>query len=518
MNLLLTYGNIKLNLFLISTFLFLIISLGFYTAQKEKPALLFLLMAGFCFYCFAALLDPFLNIWDERFHALVAKNLMSHPLKPTLYDNPIVKMDYNWWDRYHIWLHKQPLFLWQIALSFKIFGISEFSLRIPSIISGVILIYIAYRIGTLLINSNVGYITGIFLISTYYIFELISGRQAIDHNDISFLFYVSLSIWAFIEYYYSKKKYWIFLIGLFSGMAILCKWLVGMLIYFGWFVLKLLQKKFKLPMYKDLLISLLVTLLIAAPWQVFTFIAYPDEAAQAYEINVLHFIKALDGHAGTLVFYFKNFDTIYGRLASVLIIPAFMIMYIRINDKKLFYVLTGMVLIVYTFFTIATTKMLSFPIVVLVIILFCLASLFDSFLLLTKNLIFNKIIRSIIHISLIILILSRFDFALLKERHMAWNTENSYNNMLLHNKKIFASLELPENAVLFNVKGRHFIEAMFYTGKPAYNFIPTQVQYNDLKSKKSKIYIFRPSINEIPEYLKKDTSVEFIDRELRGYE
>jgi len=34
---------------------------------------------------FAAMLDPFLNTWDEQFHALVAKNMMANPFKPMLY-------------------------------------------------------------------------------------------------------------------------------------------------------------------------------------------------------------------------------------------------------------------------------------------------------------------------------------------------------------------------------------------------------------------------------------------------
>ena len=115
-------------------------------------------------------------------------------------------MDYNKWDRYIIWLHKQPLFLWQIALSFKIFGVSEFTLRLPSVLLGTVFVLITYRSGKLLIDHNVGYVAGLLLITTIYILELVAGRQQLDHNDIAFLVYVSLSIWSFIEYYYSKNK------------------------------------------------------------------------------------------------------------------------------------------------------------------------------------------------------------------------------------------------------------------------------------------------------------------------
>jgi 4-amino-4-deoxy-L-arabinose transferase len=337
MNIFISYfDNTQILLLIIATVCFLV-SLFFQTKNKANLSVIFLVFTGICVFSFSALLDPFLNLWDERFHALVAKNLMQHPLMPTLYDNPIVDMAYDRWDRYHIWLHKQPLFLWQIALSFKLFGISEFTLRLPNIILGTILVFISYRSGKLLVNQRVGYISGILIISSIFLLELIAGRQELEHNDFSFLVYVSLSIWSFIEYYFSGKKYWIFLIGLFSGMAILCKWLVGLLIYFGWAILRLQQKKYKLSCNKDILTSLIITLLIAIPWQILTFIWYPAEASLAYKFNAIHFTNALEGHSGTFWYHFDKFNIIYGAIASFLVIPAFFFMLKNSRDKKLFY-------------------------------------------------------------------------------------------------------------------------------------------------------------------------------------
>ena len=47
-----------------------------------------------------------LHEWDERFHALVAKNLIADPLKPTLYRSPAVAYDYRDWTSNHVWLHQ----------------------------------------------------------------------------------------------------------------------------------------------------------------------------------------------------------------------------------------------------------------------------------------------------------------------------------------------------------------------------------------------------------------------------
>lgn len=511
------FDNTQVALLLLAGFFF-IISLFFQTTNRGNLSIVFLGLTATCIFSFSALLDPFLNIWDERFHALVAKNMMNHPLMPTLYDDPVVNMAYDRWDRNHIWLHKQPLFLWQIALSFKIFGVSEFALRLPNIMLGTILVLVAYRSGKLLINQRVGYISGILIISTIYILELIAGRQAVDHNDFTFLVYISLSMWSFIEYRYTKKKTWIYLVGLFSGMAILCKWLVGLLVYFGWFIFRVLQRKIRLSENKDFLLSLLVALIIATPWQILTFIWYPTEAAIAYNYNALHFTVPLDGHDGDFWYHFNMVNTIYGAIASLLIIPSFYAMFKRCNDRKLFFSLLGMALVTFFFFSLAGTKMPSFTTVVAMIVLIAFASLFDSLLdYLEKNIKIKWVNTLIFCSSVLIIVLLRFDVEHLQEKHTLWKENNHYTRWLTHNRGVFKSLDLPGNTVLFNVKGRHYIEGMFYTGLPAYNFIPTLEQYQDMKAKGRKIGIFKTLNIAIPDYLKNDSTVIIINKELKGY-
>lgn len=513
-----TYFDTTQVILLLLAGFFFIVSLFFQASKKEKYALLFLGLTALSIFSFAALLDPFINMWDERFHALVAKNMMKHPLMPTLYDDPIVNMAYDRWDRYYIWLHKQPLFLWQIALSFKIFGISEFSLRLPNIVLGTIFVLITYRSGKLLVNQRVGYISGIMIITTPYILELIAGRQEIEHNDVAFLTYISLSIWSLIEYHYSRNKKWIYLIGLFSGMAILCKWLTGLLVYFGWILLRILQKKYSLSENKDILHSMLIAILIASPWQIFTFIWYPAEAADASRFNMLHFLTAVDGLRGDIWYHFEKFNIIYGAAGSFLIIPSFCIMYKRCNDKNLFYSLLGIVLFVYLFFTIAASKMPSFTIIAAMTVFIAFGSLLDFiFDYLGKYIKTHKIQTSIFIVSILVISLLRINIEGLQERHTTWKITNNVTRLLTHNKEVFKSLDLPENTVLFNVKGRHYIDAMFYTGLTAYNFIPTSEQYQELKAKGRIIGIFNANNIDVPDYLLNDSSVILINKEIKGY-
>jgi hypothetical protein len=100
----------------------LVVSILFFNIGKTKISLLLLFVGSLVLGFFMANLDPFLILWDEQYHALVAKNLMQNPLVPKLYANPLLEYDYRNWTGNEIWLHKQPLFLWQIALSLKLLG------------------------------------------------------------------------------------------------------------------------------------------------------------------------------------------------------------------------------------------------------------------------------------------------------------------------------------------------------------------------------------------------------------
>lgn len=496
----------------------LMISLVFNYSGKEKISVLTLLLFAFFLNSFMASLDPFLNIWDERFHALVAKNMMNHPFKPTLYDNPVIDIPYNNWDRYHVWLHKQPLFLWQIMISFKIFGVNEFTLRIPNILLGTILVIISYRTGKLVVNSRTGYLAGLLIITCYFILNLLAGRQAVDHCDFSFLVYTSLSIWALVEYKNSPHWKWIVLTGIFAGFAVLCKWLVGLLVYFGWFVINIQEKGFRKIFSRDLMLSFLVTLLVALPWQIYIFIAFPQEAKMTYLFNIRHLTEPLDGQGGSFLFHLNRFDLLYGSLSSFLIVPAFFILLKTSVMKKPAVALTATAILIYLVFSFSTTKMPAYAIIASLPVFIAFGTLLDYTGKPISRLIVPDFLKSFLFFLLVSLfILIRFDFASFKDHHASWDDENSYSSMLYHNRQIFKNLDLPANTVIFNVRGQHFIESMFYTGLPSYSIMPNEEQYRFLKENNYRLAVFRPVQGEIPGWLLSDPDVIIIDKILKGY-
>lgn len=503
--------------FLTGGFVLLLVATWLFTGERKKAALWFLLIGSTCIFCFAALLDPFLNLWDERFHALVAKNLSEHPLRPAIYSDPVVVMAYDRWDRAIIWLHKQPLFLWQSALSFRLFGISEFTFRLPNIVLGIALIYAIYRTGTLLKSARTGFFAALAAVSTPYMLQLLAGRLMLDQNDFAFVCYISLSIWTFTEYHFSGKKRWLILTGLFSGCAILCKWLVGLLVYAAWLFLRASEKKWKLSQNKDLFVSLVITGLVALPWQLLILKWYPAEAKAEYAFSASHFTEIVEGHGGDFFFYSDGFTGMYGLIVTLLLVPGLILLFRNGNSKKLTASLFAMVGVLYLFFSLAETKMPSFTLPGFLLIVLCVGAALDYLAELAENKLKKRTqVQALLVITIGLFMFVRLDLAAFSEDHSLNSPENGYARTLVRNKLIFKELNLPENTVLFNVKGRHYVEAMFYTGLPAYNFYPSPEILDDLRKKGRKAAVFSKP-RDLPEELR-DKDIIVINKELKGYE
>ena len=150
--------------------------LAWRNASREKYdyALILLMVCGVILRFYTAS-DLYLHTWDESFHALVAKNLIRHPLLPTLYENPVIPYDVHNWTANHIWLHKPPFPLWMMAYSMKIFGVNEFALRLPSVLLSTTGIFLTFSIAGQLLNKWTGFFAAFLFSINGLIIELLIG-------------------------------------------------------------------------------------------------------------------------------------------------------------------------------------------------------------------------------------------------------------------------------------------------------------------------------------------------------
>ena len=437
--------------------------------DNYKVAVLILILCGLILRVYTSM-DFFMHSWDERFHALVAKNLIQHPLTPTLYDNPILSYDYKNWVGSHIWVHKQPLPLWAMAASMWLLGINEIALRLPSIILTTIGIGLTFGIGSYFFNRKIGYLAAFFYSINGLIIEVTAGRIATDHIDVFFLFFVELAIFFSIVFIQKKKTIFNILAGISIGAAILSKWMPALIVLPIWLLLVVDSKNFKpKTIILQFLILVLICVLIFLPWQLYIFYTFPVETIWEAGFNYKHITQALDGHGEPFYYFFWKIMVNYGELIYLPLLWFFWKLFKNIKDYKRLAIFIWFV-IPFLFFSLAKTKMQAY-------ILFTAPALFimtSEFLFMFSAHRMNHKLKWFFSLILFLLIalpvrysIERIKPFAIKNRNPQWVTDLKK----LNEKKI-------TDGVLFNYDKP--IEAMFYTDLTAYAFIPEKNVINDL--------------------------------------
>lgn len=165
---------------------------------------------------------------------------------------------------------KPPLTFWMTAVSFELFGYSEFAARLPVFLLAIAVLWLTYRFAKFLQGEDRAVFTTLVLTSTA-LFFIASGAVM---TDMALCFCVSLSMISFWQAMHNpiteqakKWGYWFF-VGL--GLGLLVKGpIVGVLVLLPLIAWTLLEKQYltvwqRIPWFK----GSAVMLLIAVPWYI----------------------------------------------------------------------------------------------------------------------------------------------------------------------------------------------------------------------------------------------------------
>ncbi len=114
---------------------------------------------------------------------------------------------------------------WLIAISYQLFGISEFSSRLPSLISCIICVLLTYEIGKIIINKQVGWLAAVILL---LMAKWISESRIVQQN-ITLVAIELLGIYALLKAeevskrYPKNRIYWAIIAGTTVGLGFLIK-------------------------------------------------------------------------------------------------------------------------------------------------------------------------------------------------------------------------------------------------------------------------------------------------------
>lgn len=217
----------------------------------------------FVIYAVGMFTPPLLDDVDTM-HAEAAREMVSRHDWVTLYINGV---------RY---LEKPPLPYWAVATSYKLFGISNWSTRLPLALSVLALLLAAYGLGKLAYGERGGLLSAIVLATTIgpYIFTRFQIPDAIVALWLTLGFYFFLR--AIKEERPSHLSCWGFAAT--CALNTLTKGLIGLVFPFAAIGLYLvLTGKLEFLRKLRLFSSTLVFLAIAAPWHVLAALGTPDQ-------------------------------------------------------------------------------------------------------------------------------------------------------------------------------------------------------------------------------------------------
>jgi 4-amino-4-deoxy-L-arabinose transferase len=448
--------------------------------RQHKLALALLILCGLLLRVYTSF-DFFLHCWDERYHALVAKNLLHHFFKPTLYENPVMPFDYTKWGGNNIWLHKQPLTLWLMAISLKIFGIHIWAIRIPSIILSTISIKLIYDIANRLYNNETAFLSAFLFSINGLIIELSSGRIATDHVDVDFLFFIMLAIWSAVKNTGVKYLKFTILTGASLGCAILCKWLPA-LIVLPIFLLVFYDKGTDTKgILRHFILLLLVAATVVLPWQIYIMHQFPYESHYEYLYNLRHISEPLIDSGNNFFFHFQFLRINFGELVYL---PVIWFSFVAL--RKLNFYNTALFIwfwIPYLFFSFCATKMVAYTVPAAPAVLIITAKAFFAFKKYAYTFIKFRWLLLLISYGFILLpvrySLERISPFVKKERNPEWNKRIDEFSL--------TNLNRPKT-ILFNCA--HPIEMMFKTDCTCYDYIPDSLVIQRLKNENYNVVVF----------------------------
>ncbi|MBI3591542.1 MAG: glycosyltransferase family 39 protein [Candidatus Melainabacteria bacterium] len=268
---------------------------------------------------------------------------------------------FNFQDRFD----KPVLFYWLIAASYKLLRVSAFSSRVPSAICAILLVLFTWYTTKKVLGSTTGFISAIILATSIeYIFL---GRRAA--TDIALCLFFSASLYSMYLGYFIKdwkiKIFWTIASGIFSGLAILTKGPIGIVLLFvilsGFLFFR---KQFDVKHIKVYFLICIAALLVSLPWYIMVHLATNGEFTKVFFFthNLERFTSVVGEHPGPVWFYFPV--VLLGFMPwTFFLIPA-LFQFIKHIRKKSFnrFVLFCMIwaITVFLFFSLCKTKMATY--------------------------------------------------------------------------------------------------------------------------------------------------------------
>lgn len=256
---------------------------------------------------------------------------------------------------YQLRTDKPPIHYYFMILSYKIFGVNEFSARFFSSFFGALTVLITFLFARRYLGEKVAFLSFVVLISSLHL--SVQFHMAVP--DPYLIFFINAALFSFYVGFTEKKRTFLYLFYIFMGLGVLTKGPVAVVLPSVIILLYLFITK-NLSLKNVLLLrpfsGLLLFLAVSLPWYVAVYLK--TDGKWVYDFifrhNIHRFSQPMEGHGG--IFLLTFLFVFVGMLPfSVFIIQAVKRVW---KDRNNFLLFLMIFVGVYTvFFSISKTKL-----------------------------------------------------------------------------------------------------------------------------------------------------------------
>ncbi len=285
------------------------------------------------------LLDP-----DEPRYATTSKNM----IESGEYILPIFNN--------HPRINKPPLTYWLVAYSYKIFGINEFSARVPHAVLSILLVLFVFFLGKSYMSKELAFLSSIIILSSPFYFFF----ARLCNTDMILTFFFSISLLSFYKFYLSNDKKFLFLFFTSYLLANLTKGPVAYLIPLILIIFMITEKNINFFRSLKFVFILLLFSVIPLLWLLFVGI----KIGNIFSLKSLIFNETIGrmfkgyAHKEPFYFYLEYFPLLYFPWSFIFILKIYKLKDFWKERFLKFQIIWFFV--IFLFFSISESKLISY--------------------------------------------------------------------------------------------------------------------------------------------------------------
>jgi 4-amino-4-deoxy-L-arabinose transferase-like glycosyltransferase len=254
--------------------------------------------------------------WDESLHQAATRGTFAEPLRPHIYADHLHGRSPSDWIFAGVWLHKPPLPFWAGALLLHVTGITPLALRLVSFFADLAVALGLYFLMRRSSGRWLAAVAGIGYVSLHFTWLLTQGFQFGDVTDTTLAACLTVSVLALVRAADRSSVRWAWIAGGLIGMGYLCKSALALAplgIAVAFYLLR--QRRVAWGLRGRSLLGLLATfLLVAAPWAIYSALAWPRVYHANAKLIFSHLVQEIEPFG-------RPIDAVFNEINDVELFP-----------------------------------------------------------------------------------------------------------------------------------------------------------------------------------------------------